>query len=66
MRKVVFLFLSVFVLLPFIKGEEWQGVSVNFKKNGALQVSPDGRYLQHKDGTLFSIWQIRRGNCSTS
>ena len=42
--------------------EGWTGRSVDFS-HGDLQVAPNGRYLQHADGTPFlylgdTAWQL--------
>ncbi len=60
------LFTIIFVLGIYSSAvaqeDTWQGPSVNFQK-GKLQVSSDGRYLQHKDGTPFfylgdTAWEL--------
>jgi len=61
-----FLYLAFLVLAGYITGyaqqDIWQGVSVDFLK-GKLEVSKNGRYLQHKDGTPFfyladTAWEL--------
>jgi len=42
--------------------DPWQGISVDFN-HGKLQLSPNGRYLCHKDGTPFfyladTAWEL--------
>lgn len=55
--------LALGTALPCFSQEDIrQGPSVNFK-HGKLQVSPDGRYLQHADGTPFfylgdTAWEL--------
>lgn len=55
--------LALGTALPCFSQEDiWQGPSVNFK-HGKLRVSPDGRYLQHADGTPFfylgdTAWEL--------
>lgn len=59
------LMLTMFVCISFAcfsQEDTWQGSSVNFTQ-GRLTVSPDGRYLQHKNGTPFfyladTAWEL--------
>ncbi len=63
MRVSKTLLISFICLLVFpVWAEEWQGPSVNMKP-GPLQVSREGTYLQHKDGTPFlyladTAWEL--------
>lgn len=57
--------ISLFVLGVvgvYAQEEDWTGVSVDFS-HGKLQVSKNGRFLQHKDGTPFfylgdTAWEL--------
>ena len=63
--KKRFLSLAMFVLLTMQGNAQenlWEGNSVDFS-HGKLEVSENGRYLQHEDGTPFfylgdTAWEL--------
>lgn len=64
MKKIILCSIISLFSLNFLEAQEemWEGKSVNFK-HGKLEVSDNGRYLQHEDGTPFfylgdTAWEL--------
>lgn len=62
MLRLLFIWVIGWLSVFAVQAAEWEGPSVDFS-HGDLQVAPNGRYLQHTDGTPFfylgdTAWEL--------